>query len=210
MSETIKFSLPDLEYGYDALEPHIDAETMEIHHTKHHAGYINKLNDTLEKGQFKFKSLEEILLNLSKEDMGELYWDIKNNAGGHYNHILFFKNISPNGGGMPKGELMEAINRDFASFDEFKERFTKSALSRFGSGFAWLMMDEDKRLYVKSTSNQDCPMEDMRYPLLCLDVWEHAYYLKYKNKRPSYVEAWWDIVNWDFVEKRYKEAQTLY
>lgn len=197
------FKLPDLKYSYDALEPHIDARTMEIHHTKHHGGYTTKLNNAIEGTDLEGKSIEEILGNVSNASTA-----VRNNGGGYYNHNLFWEVMSPDGGGVPSGELMEAINKNFGSFDSFKEEFNKAAATRFGSGWAWLLKNDAGQLVVTSTPNQDSPVMDIAEvkgtPILGLDVWEHAYYLKYQNKRPEYIEAFWNVINWEEVEKRYK------
>lgn len=190
------FELPDLPYAYDALEPHLDARTMEIHHSKHHAGYTKKLNAAIEGTDFADKSIEEILLACNN-----ISGAIRNNAGGYWNHKLFWETMSPNGGGEPSGDLAEAINAAFGSFDDFKAAFSKAAATRFGSGWAWLVKREDGTLAVTSTPNQDNPIivEGTETPILGLDVWEHAYYLHYQNRRPDYVAAWWNVVNWDAV-----------
>jgi Fe-Mn family superoxide dismutase len=197
------FELPDLPYAFDALEPHIDATTMEIHHDKHHGTYVQKLNDALE-GQDDLLSLDinELIQNLDKvpEDKRMA---VRNNGGGHANHSLFWELMSPDGGGEPNGELGDAINESFGSFDEFKTAFKAAAVGRFGSGWAWLIKDNDK-LTIVSTPNQDSPLMEGKHPLLGLDVWEHAYYLKYQNKRPDYIDAWWNVVNWPEVERRFE------
>ena len=199
------YKLPDLEYVYDALEPHIDKETMEIHHTKHHQAYINNLNAALEKyDDLRKKELEELLSSLDELPQ-EIYWSVRNNGGGHYNHCLFWKLLSPYGGGEPRGELLEAINKSFGGFESFKEAFNKAAATRFGSGWAWLILNKDNMLEIVSTSNQDNPLMEGNKILLALDVWEHAYYLKYQNKRPDYIQAWWNVVNWDYVVELYKD-----
>lgn len=197
------YKLPNLEYSYDALEPYIDKETMEIHHTKHHQAYINNLNGALE-GQEAFKNMEieELLQSLDKLPQ-EIYWAVRNNGGGYYNHNLFWRIMSPNGGGQPKGKLLDEINSTFGSFDAFKETFNKAAATRFGSGWAWLIINKDKQLEVVSTPNQDSPIMEGQKVLMGLDVWEHAYYLKYQNKRPDYIQSWWNVVNWDYVSKQY-------
>jgi len=197
--------LPDLPYPFDALEPHIDARTMEIHHDRHHAGYVNKLNDALKgHGGLSNKSLDELLgdLNAVPESIRTA---VRNNGGGHANHSLFWEVMSPNGGGSPSGDLASALDNAFGSFDSFKEKFTSAATGRFGSGWAWLAVD-DGGLVVFSTPNQDSPLMEGRTPILGLDVWEHAYYLKYQNKRPDYVAAWWNVVNWPEVANRYAQA----
>ncbi len=194
------FKLPELNYGYDQLEPYIDARTMEIHHTKHHQAYINNLNAALEGHEdLKQLTIEELLTNLEGIPEG-IRMAVRNNGGGHLNHTMFWEIMSPNGGGEPTGQLMEMINRDFGSFEEFKAEFKKAALSRFGSGWAWLVLDGDK-LKVVSTPNQDNPISDGLNPILGIDVWEHAYYLKYQNLRPDYVDAWFNVVDWTKVGK---------
>ena len=194
------FQLPDLPYAFDALEPHIDAQTMEIHHGKHHAGYTSKLNDAVQGTEMENMSIEEIL------KQGNLPTAVRNNGGGYHNHDLFWKVMSPQGGGEPSGELASAINDAFGSFDAFKEEFTKAAGGRFGSGWAWLVSNNGT-LEITSTPNQDSPLMEGKTPLLGLDVWEHSYYLKYQNKRPDYISAWWNVVNWDQVAENYRNAQ---
>ncbi|MBV7441519.1 superoxide dismutase [Weeksellaceae bacterium TAE3-ERU29] len=198
------FELPNLPYAFDALEPHIDALTMEIHHDKHHAGYTNNLNKAIEGTELENKSIEEIL----KEGFDKNA--VRNNGGGFYNHSLFWQILSPNGGGEPKGELADKINETFGSFEKFKEEFSNEAKTRFGSGWAWLCVMDKDELMVCSTANQDNPLMPNGCggtPILGLDVWEHAYYLKYQNKRPDYVSAFWNVVNWDKVEELYKKAK---
>ncbi len=201
----MSYKLPELPYSYDALEPHFDAATMEIHHSKHHQGYTNKLNAALEEAGLTDKNIEDLFGTTSKLSTG-----IRNNGGGFYNHSLFWSVLSPNGGGEPKGKVAEAIQETFGSFDAFKDTFNNAAATRFGSGWAWLIVDENKKLKVTSTPNQDNPLMDVATdngtPILGLDVWEHAYYLNYQNKRPDYIQAFWSIVNWDEVEKRYLAA----
>lgn len=198
----MSFKLPDLTYDYNALEPNIDARTMEIHHSKHHGGYTAKLNAAVEGTENEGKSIEELLANVSK-----LSTAIRNNGGGYYNHNLFWEIMGPDGGGQPKGDLMEAIQKDFGSFDTFKEQFSNAAATRFGSGWAWLVKQDSGDLVVSSTPNQDNPIMDIAEvkgtPILGLDVWEHAYYLKYQNKRPEYIDAFWNVINWDEVARRY-------
>ena len=200
------FSVPDLGYGFDALEPHIDAQTMEIHHDKHHAAYVSKLNDAIAGTDLESKSIEEIISNLSAvpEDKRTA---VRNNGGGHYNHTLFWEILGPKAGGTPTGELADAINKDLGSFDAFKEQFSNAGTTRFGSGWAWLCVSDGK-LCVCSTPNQDNPLMDIAdckgIPILGLDVWEHAYYLKYQNRRPDYIAAFWNVINWQAVTKRYK------
>ena len=197
------FELPKLDYAYDALEPYIDAQTMEIHHTKHHGGYTTKLNAAVEGTDLEGKSIEEILSNVSKHSTA-----VRNNGGGFFNHNLFWKVMGPNAGGKPEGELLAAIEKKFGSFDDFKETFNNAAATRFGSGWAWLVKKEDGSLEVGSTPNQDNPLMDVSElkgtPILGLDVWEHAYYLKYQNKRPEYIDAFWSVVNWDEVNNLFK------
>ena len=197
------FTLPDLPYAYDALEPHIDARTMEIHHTKHHGGYTSKLNNAIEGTALEGKSIEEILADVSSASTA-----VRNNGGGFYNHDLFWKVMGPDGGGEPTGELLDAISSAFGSFDEFKDQFSNAAVTRFGSGWAWLIKQQNDALVVASTPNQDNPLMDLAdvkgTPILGLDVWEHAYYLKYQNRRPEYIEAFWNVINWDEVAKRFK------
>jgi len=200
------FELPSLPYAHDALEPHIDARTMQLHHGKHHAAYTSNLNAALEKHpDLQNKSIEELLGNLGSipEDIRTT---VRNNGGGYANHTLFWNIMSPNGGGQPTGELAEAINSAFGSFDAFKEKFSTAAKTQFGSGWAWLTV-KDGRLGVESTPNQDTPLMGGVTPILGLDVWEHAYYLHYQNRRPDYVEAWWNVVDWDAVADNYAQAQ---
>lgn len=198
----MKFLLPDLKYGYDALEPFIDQTTMTIHHTKHHAAYVNNLNAALENyPELQEKSLEDLLRSLDKLPQ-QIYWAVRNNGGGHYNHSFFWSIIGP-GGGSPSGKLADKIAADLGSMDNFKEAFAKAALSRFGSGWAWLVKDSAGNLSVISTPNQDSPISDGLTPILGLDVWEHAYYLKYQNRRADYIQAWWNIVNWKAAEDIY-------
>ncbi len=199
------FTLPELPYAHDALEPYIDKQTMEIHHGKHHAAYVTNLNKALEGNEWASKSIEEILANISKLPMA-----VRNNGGGHYNHSLFWNIMKVNGGALPGGDLAAAITRDFGSFDKFKEQFSNAGVTRFGSGWAWLIAQHGK-LVVASTPNQDNPLMDIAetkgVPILGMDVWEHAYYLKYQNRRPDYIAAFWNVVNWDEVAKRYAAAQ---
>ena len=200
------FTLPDLPYAKDALEPNIDAQTMELHHDKHHAGYTSKLNAAIEGTPLDGKSIEEILGGISGHSAG-----VRNNGGGFYNHALFWEVMSPNGGGEPTGELAAAINKKFGSFAAFKEAFSNAAATQFGSGWAWLLVDKSGELAVSSTPNQDNPLMDVAdvqgTPILGLDVWEHAYYLNYQNRRPDYIAAFFNIINWDEVAKRYSAAK---
>jgi Fe-Mn family superoxide dismutase len=198
------FSLPPLPYPYDALEPYIDKLTMEIHHTKHHAGYVNNLNKALESApELANKSLEELLANNCAIVPEKIRTAVRNHGGGHINHSLFWEIMGPKAGGEPRGKLAEAINQTFGSFEKFKEQFTEAALGRFGSGWAWLVLTPDKKIEVYSTANQDSPLMEGKIPILGLDVWEHAYYLKYQYRRADYVQAWWNVVNWAAVEKRF-------
>jgi Fe-Mn family superoxide dismutase len=196
------FKLPDLPYDYNALEPYIDAKTMEIHHSKHHGGYTDKLNNAISGTDMESLSIEALLRDVSKYPVA-----VRNNGGGFYNHDLFWKFMSPNGGGQPSGELLEAINESFGSFDEFRNLFSTAAATRFGSGWAWLIKT-GSGLAVTSTPNQDNTLMDIAevkgIPILGLDVWEHAYYLKYQNRRPEYIEAFWNVINWDFVAERFR------
>ncbi len=199
--------LPDLPYDHDALEPHIDAKTMSIHHSKHHQGYVNNLNAALEKHpELEGKSVEDLLRDLDSvpEDIKTA---VRNNGGGHANHSLFWRCMTPNSSGKPSGELAEAINSAFGSFEAFGEAFSKAAVTRFGSGWAWLCVDGNGNLIVTSTANQDNPVSEGLKPILGLDVWEHAYYLNYQNRRPDYVKAWWSVVNWDRVSENFAEAK---
>jgi Fe-Mn family superoxide dismutase len=201
------FTLPALPYAHDALEPHIDKQTMEIHHGKHHQAYINNANAALEKyPNLQSKTAEELIADLSAVP-DDIRGPIRNNAGGHANHSFFWTVMGPKAGGAPKGEVADAINKKFGSFDNFKAEFAKAATTRFGSGWAWLCVDGKGDLVVTSTANQDSPISDKLKPILGLDVWEHAYYLKYQNRRPDYVTAFWNVVNWDKVSEYYKKAK---
>ncbi len=195
------FSVPDLPYAYDALEPHIDEATMRVHHDKHHQAYVDKANAALEGTEWADRDVEDVLTNLSSLP-GDKQGPVRNNAGGHYNHSLFWQMLSPDGGGEPGGELGSAIAEAFGSFDSFKDEFKNAGIARFGSGWAWLVRDASG-LAVVSTPNQDSPISDGSTPLLGCDVWEHAYYLKYQNKRPDYIDAFWNVVNWDYVAERF-------
>ena len=198
------FALPPLPYDYAALEPHIDARTMEIHHTKHHQAYVNNLNAALEKApEFQQKSLDDIIANLSKVPEA-VRTAVRNNAGGHWNHSMFWLLMSPKGGGDPSGNLGDAVAKSFGDVAKLREQFNAAAASRFGSGWAWVVADGSGALKIESTPNQDNPAMDGRYPILGLDVWEHAYYLKYQNRRADYISAWWNVVNWPEVAKRYE------
>ncbi len=196
------YSVPDLPYPYDALEPHIDEATMRVHHDKHHQAYVDKANGALEGTEWADKDVEEVLENLSSLP-SDKQGPVRNNAGGHANHTLFWQMLSPDGGGEPGGELAAAIESAFGSFDAFKEEFKNAGIARFGSGWAWLVKDGSGSLAITSTPNQDSPLSDGQTPLLGCDVWEHAYYLKYQNKRPDYIDAFWNVVNWDYVAERF-------
>jgi Fe-Mn family superoxide dismutase len=198
--------LPPLPYDYNALEPHIDAQTMTLHHDKHHATYVNNLNTALEKyPDLQNKSAEELIrdLNSVPEDIRTA---VRNNGGGHVNHTMFWQIMGPNGGGEPTGALAQAINEAFGSFDEFKKQFNDAGAKRFGSGWVWLVRTSGGQLQITSTANQDNPLSEGHYPIMGNDVWEHAYYLKYQNRRPEYLSAWWNVVNWDEVNKRFEQA----
>ena len=201
----MSFELPKLPYAHDALEPHIDARTMEIHHGKHHAGYVSKQNSAIENTDMEGKSLEELCKQHSDITA------VRNNGGGHYNHSLFWTIMSPNGGGEPAGAISAAIDRDFGSFESFKDQFSNAAATRFGSGWAWLCVINGGKLEVCSSANQDNPLMPGvgcgGHPILGIDVWEHAYYLHYQNRRPDYIEAFFNVINWDEVNRRYSEAQ---
>ena len=199
----MSFQLPNLAYNFDALEPHFDSKTMQIHHGKHHAGYTNKLNSAIEGTDLEGKSIEDILKTLEMSNAA-----VRNNGGGYFNHCLFWEVIGPNCGGKPEGALAEAIDKSFGSFDEFKTVFSAAAATRFGSGWAWLCTDSEGGLEVCSTPNQDNPLmpgECGKTPILGLDVWEHAYYLNYQNRRPDYIEAFFSIINWDAVTAKYNK-----
>ena len=200
----MSFELPPLPYAYDALEPHIDQATMKIHHDLHHGGYVSKLNAALDgHGDLQSKTIEAILSNLGAVPEG-IRGAVRNNGGGHYNHSIFWSTLSAHGGGEPKGALGDAIKAAFGSFEAFKEAFSNAAATRFGSGWAWLVKDGNGKLSVTSTPNQDTPLMDGNTPILGLDVWEHAYYLKYQNRRPEYIGAFWNVVNWDAVTSRFE------
>ena len=197
-------TLPKLPYGYNALEPHLDAQTMEIHHTKHHQTYITNLNKALEgKPKLEAKTVEELIsdLNSVPEDIRTV---VRNNGGGHANHSLFWTIMAPQKGGKPSGDLEKAVTKEFSSFEAFKEKFENAAKTRFGRGWTWLCVDKSGKLEVYSTANQDNPLMEGKVPLFGLDVWEHAYYLKYQNRRPDYIAAFWNVVNWDTVAKKYQ------
>jgi len=208
------FTLPDLPYAHNALEPHIDANTMEIHHGKHHAAYVSKANDALAGTAFEGKPVEEVVASLA-DVPSEKQTAVRNNAGGHANHTLFWESLAPNAGGVPSGDLAAAIDKAFGSFDKFKDEFAAAAAGRFGSGWAWLCVHPDGHLHVYSTANQDSPLMPEAFggmgpghtPILGLDVWEHAYYLNYQNRRPDYISAFWNVVNWNKVAERFAAAK---
>ena len=200
------FTLPELPYAFNGLEPHIDARTMEIHHDLHHAGYTNNLNNAIKGSEIENSSIEDILANISNQSGA-----VRNNGGGFYNHCMFWEVMSPNGGGEPTGQLATDIDAKFGSFEAFKTEFSAAAATRFGSGWAWLIVDEAGKLAVTSTANQDNPLMDVAEvkgtPLLCVDVWEHAYYLKYQNRRPEYLTNFFNVINWEEVSKKYEAAK---
>lgn len=202
----MKYTLPELPYAHDALEPHIDSETMTIHHTKHHQGYVDKLNAAIEGTDAANETLEDTLRSIIKYEPG-----VRNNAGGHYNHTLFWNVLSPNAKTAPEGKLAEEINTVFGSLEKFKEQFTQAALTQFGSGWAWLFVKYNGTIGISATPNQDNPLMDTNitnqgFPIMGVDVWEHAYYLKYQNKRPDYLDAIWNVLDWTAVEKNYEEV----
>lgn len=201
----MSFTLPDLPYAFDALEPHIDAKTMEIHHDKHHGTYVTKLNEAIKDTENENKSLEELVANA-----GKISTAVRNNGGGHWNHTFFWEILAPNAGGEPTGDVATAIKETFGSFDEFKSKFNDEATKRFGSGWAWLIV-KDGKLEITSTPNQDNPLMDVAEvkgtPILGVDVWEHAYYLHYQNRRPDYLKAIWNVINWNKVEEHYTSAK---
>lgn len=201
------FKLPELGFQYNALEPHIDAQTMEIHYTKHHQAYVNNLNAALEKhAAFQKKEIEDLLSSLS-DLPSDAQTAVRNNGGGHLNHTLFWQWLKPGGSKEPSGKLLDDIKATFGSFDTFKEQFTQAGTTRFGSGWAWLALDRSGKLKAYSTANQDAPIMEGNKPVLGLDVWEHAYYLKYQNRRPDYIKAWWNVVNWSAVAQAYEKAK---
>lgn len=200
------FELPPLPYDYSALEPHIDAQTMQLHHDKHHQAYVTNLNTALQGlSQFDGVSIEDLMRRIN-EVPENVRTAVRNNGGGHVNHSMFWQIMKPNGGGEPTGALADAINSTFGSFDQFKATFNDNGAKRFGSGWTWLVVDQNGKLQALSTANQDSPFMDGLYPVMGNDVWEHAYYLKYQNRRPEYLSAWWNVVNWDEVAKRFQQA----
>jgi superoxide dismutase, Fe-Mn family len=202
------FELPPLPYPYEALEPYIDTETMHLHHDKHHQAYVTNLNNAVQgqSEQLASYSVEDLLRNISQVP-DSIRTAVQNNGGGHANHSMFWQLMKPNGGGAPTGEVASAIDQAFGSFDQFKDTFNKAGLARFGSGWAWLVLNQNGQLQVVSTANQDSPLMTGMYPVMGNDVWEHAYYLKYKNVRADYLNAWWNVVNWDEVARRYQQAR---
>lgn len=201
------FKLPEVGYSYDALEPHIDGRTMEIHHTKHHAAYTNNLNTALERyAALKGKEAEDVLRDMSSVPE-EIRTAVRNNGGGYVNHALFWRIMAPGGAGQPRGELAEALDGAFGSFDAFRDRLSKAAAGQFGSGWGWLVLDGAGQLLVLAAPNQDSPLMSGQTPVLGIDVWEHAYYLKYQNRRADYIAAWWNVVNWDVVAENYAAAR---
>ena len=201
------YTLPELPYAYDALEPHIDTETMKIHHTRHHQAYINNANAALEGSEYADLPVEQLVAKL-KTLPENLQGPVRNNAGGHANHSLFWMVMSPKGGGEPKGGVAKAIDADLGGFEKFKEAFTKAALTRFGSGWAWLSVTPGNKVVVESSANQDSPLSEGNTPILGLDVWEHAYYLKYQNRRPEYIAAFYNVIDWAEVARRYSLARS--
>jgi superoxide dismutase, Fe-Mn family len=200
------FELPPLPYGYDALEPYIDTQTMQLHHDKHHNAYVTALNTAVQNTEFANLSIEEVVRRLN-EVPENIRTAVRNQGGGHYNHSLFWTLMTPGGSKEPTGDLANAINAKFGSFDALKSAFNDAGVKRFGSGWAWLVLDKSGNLAVTSTANQDSPLTDGDYPIFGNDVWEHAYYLKYQNRRPEYLNAWWNVLNWDVVGQRYEQAR---
>jgi len=199
------FELPPLPYDYNALEPHIDTQTMQIHHDKHHAAYVTNLNNALGNHEFASLAVDDVVRRIN-EVPENIRTAVRNNGGGHSNHTMFWQIMKPNGGGAPTGALANAIQSTFGSFDAFKAAFNDAGVKRFGSGWAWLILDKSGKLQVISTANQDSPLMDGNYPVMGNDVWEHAYYLKYQNRRPDYLNAWWNVVNWDEIARRYSQG----
>jgi superoxide dismutase, Fe-Mn family len=199
------YEVPDLPYDYDALEPHIDEATMRVHHDKHHQAYVDKANAALEGTDWADRPVEEVLKNL--DSLGDKATPVRNNGGGHYNHSLFWESMSPDGGGEPDGDLAAAISEAFGSFSDFQDKFKETGVNQFGSGWSWLVHD-GSGLAVVGSANQDNPISKGQTPLVGVDVWEHAYYLKYQNRRPDYLAAWWNVVNWPEVSRRYEEARS--
>ena len=202
------YELPPLPYDYNALEPYIDEETMHLHHDKHHQAYVNNLNTALQgQSQFENMSVDDLMRNINSVPES-IRTAVRNNGGGHANHSMYWQIMKPNGGGEPTGDLANAINSAFGSFDQFKAAFNDAGAKRFGSGWAWLVIGPDGKLAVTSSANQDSPLMESQYPVMGNDVWEHAYYLKYQNRRPEYLAAWWNVVNWDEIAKRYAQGMS--
>jgi Fe-Mn family superoxide dismutase len=202
------YELPPLPYDYNALEPYIDEETMHLHHDKHHQAYVNNLNTALQgQSQFESMSVDDLMRNINSVPES-IRTAVRNNGGGHANHSMYWQIMKPNGGGEPTGDLANAINSAFGSFDQFKAAFNDAGAKRFGSGWAWLVIGPDGKLAVTSSANQDSPLMEGQYPVMGNDVWEHAYYLKYQNRRPDYLAAWWNVVNWDEIAKRYAQGMS--
>ena len=200
------FELPPLPYDYNALEPYIDTQTMQLHHDKHHQAYVTNLNNALQgQDQFASMSVDDVMRNINQVP-DTIRTAVRNNGGGHSNHSMFWQIMKPNGGGAPTGALASAINQAFGSFDQFKAAFNDAGVKRFGSGWAWLVLDQNGKLQVTSSANQDSPLMDGLFPVMGNDVWEHAYYLKYQNRRPEYLNAWWNVVNWDEIARRYQQG----
>ena len=200
------FEVPPLPYDYNALEPYIDTQTMQLHHDKHHQAYVTNLNNALQgQEQFASMSVDDLVRHIN-DVPDSIRTAVRNNAGGHSNHSMFWQIMKPNGGGTPTGALANAINQTFGSFDAFKTAFNDAGVKRFGSGWAWLVLDSNGKLAITSTANQDSPLMDGQFPVMGNDVWEHAYYLKYQNRRPEYLNAWWNVVNWDEVARRYQQG----
>jgi Fe-Mn family superoxide dismutase len=201
------FEVPPLPYDYNALEPYIDTQTMQLHHDKHHAAYVTNLNNAVGNTEFASMNVEDILKNINKVPEN-IRTAVRNNGGGHANHSMFWTIMGPHAGGSPTGELADAINQAFGSFDQFKAAFNDAGAKRFGSGWVWLVLDQNGKLSVTSTANQDSPLMDGLFPVMGNDVWEHAYYLKYQNRRPEYLAAWWNVVNWPEVARRYQQGRS--
>ena len=199
------FEVPPLPYDYNALEPYIDTQTMQLHHDKHHAAYVNNLNGAVSNTDFASKNVDDVLRHINDVPQN-IRTAVQNNAGGHSNHSMFWAIMKPNGGGEPTGALASAIQQTFGSFDQFKAAFNDAGVKRFGSGWTWLVLDQSGKLSVISTANQDSPLMNGQYPVMGNDVWEHAYYLKYQNRRPDYLAAWWNVVNWDEIARRYQQG----
>ncbi|HEU5198570.1 MAG TPA: superoxide dismutase [Ktedonobacterales bacterium] len=201
------FALPPLPYDYSALEPHIDTQTMQLHHDKHHAAYVTNLNNAVQGTQFENMNVEELMRRIN-EVPENIRTAVRNNGGGHVNHTMFWEIMKPNGGGQPTGALADAVNQTFGGFDQFKTQLNDAATKRFGSGWGWLVADQSGKLQIISTANQDSPFMDGHFPIMGIDVWEHAYYLKYQNRRADYLNAWWNVANWDEIARRFERAKS--